>query len=83
MIDPNDIQTNSEASVQLPRIITVNDYHDFRHYQNILNHDMGLADVFVTEVGFFDGQYVGLVHLDTENHNQLVLQLEEYYKEEE
>lgn len=83
MLDPENIKTDIDVAWQLPRLIKVNDYHDLHYYQSILNHDLGLADVFVTEVGFMDGQYIGLVHLDTENHNQLVLQLDQYYAEAE
>lgn len=81
MIDPENIKPDSESKIHLPRVIAVNDYHDFRYYQGVLNDDMGMTDVYVTEVGFYDGQYIGLVHLDIENHNQLVLELENHYKE--
>ncbi len=81
MFDPESVKPDSDSKLQLPRIITANDYHDFRYYQNIINHDLGMTDVYVTEVGFNDGQYIGLVHLDTLSHNQLVLQLDAYYKE--
>jgi hypothetical protein len=81
MFDPETLAYTDEATVKLPRLVTVNDYHEFGYYQQIFNNDLGMSDVYVTEVGFHDGQYIGLVHLDIENHNQLVLQLENYYKE--
>lgn len=82
MIDITKIATDTEVTLKLPRIIEVQDYHDFAMYQNILQNDLGLGDVYVTEVGYFDGQYLGLVHMDTESHNQLVLMLDAHFAEE-
>ena len=80
MIDPDNIEANTEVKIQLPRVITAMDYHDFGHIQSILEHDLGIKGVYVTEVGFLAPEYVGLVHLDTESHNQLVMELSEYYR---
>jgi hypothetical protein len=79
-IDPDNIATNVEVTLKLPRVITALDYHDFQHIQSILEHDLGLEGVYVTEVGFLAPEYVGLIHTDCESHNQLVMELSEYYR---
>lgn len=80
-IDPNNIATDAEVPIRLPRLITADDYHEFGFVQDMIKHDLGVDGVYVSEVGFCDGQYVGLIHTNCESHNQLVLQLENYYKE--
>ena len=82
-LNPDDIHTNVEITVRLPRVITALDYHDFAEIQRVIQVDLGLSDVYVTEVGFVGLEYVGLIHMDTESHNQLVLELERYYKQVE
>jgi hypothetical protein len=81
MIDPYDIPANTELTLSLPRVITAFDYQEFEYIQRILKTDLGLTGVYVTEVGFVGPEYVGLIHLDTESHNQLVMELTAYYKE--
>ena len=83
IIDPDHLPTNSSVVLDLPKLIMVDDYHDFRHQQRFINDDLGLDDVYITEVGFVDGRCVGLVHLDTESHNQMVMELAAYYDEQE
>jgi hypothetical protein len=81
MIDPDNIQTNAQVTLDLPRVIEVDDYHEFQVLQDFLNMDLGLKGVYITEVGFNAPMYVGLVHLDTASHNQLVFELEAYYEQ--
>jgi hypothetical protein len=81
-IDPNNPQPDTSVVVHLPRVITATDYHDFRLIQSIINHDLGAEQVFVTEVGYSESEYVALIHLDCESHNQLVMQLTDYYRED-
>lgn len=83
MIDPENLLTNSSVVLDLPKLVVVDDYHDFGHQQQFINDELGLDDVYITEVGFVDGQYVGLVHLDTASHNQVVMELTAYYAEQE
>lgn len=82
-IDPANIQTDVEITLRLPRVVTVLDYHDFAEIQRVIQEDLGLSDVYVTEVGFVAPEYVGLIHVDTGSHNQLVMELERYYRDEE
>lgn len=82
-LNPDDIRTNVEITVRLPRVITALDYHDFAEIQRVIQEDLGLTEVYVTEVGFLAPEYVGLIHVDTESHNQLVMELERYYKKVE
>lgn len=80
-LDPNNIVPNVQLTFQLPRLVTALDYHEFASIQTVIQDDLGIADVYVTEVGFYNGEYVGLIHTDCESHNQLVLQLEKFYLE--
>lgn len=82
MIDIDKIAIDSEVTLKLPKIISVTDYHEFAYYQRFLQDALGIADVYITEVGFLDGEHLGLVHLDTESHNQLVLLLDAHFAEE-
>lgn len=82
-LNPDDIRTNAEVTLRLPRVITALDYHDFTEIQRVIQEDLGLTSVYVTEVGFAAPKYVGLIHMDTESHNQLVLELERYYEQAE
>jgi len=81
MIDPDNIKTDAQVTLDLPRVITADDYHEFRYLQNFLDIDLGLKDVYITEVGFNDSMYVGLVHLNTPTHNQMVRELEAHYEQ--
>jgi hypothetical protein len=78
-LDPDNIVPNVQLTVQLPRVVTALDYHEFASIQTVIQDDLGLEGVYVTEVGFCNGEYVALIHTDCESHNQLVLQLENYY----
>lgn len=78
--DPFDINTDTQVTVQLPRLIAAMDYHDFKMIQSIIEHDLGVSKVFVTEVGFENAEYIALIHLDCESHNQLVQQLTDHYQ---
>ncbi len=82
MIDPENIVTDTEIALRLPRLITVGDYHDFGFIQGLIEEDLGINGVYVTEVGFLEGEYVALIHTDCEAHNQLVMELTAYYNEE-
>jgi hypothetical protein len=82
-IDPDNIQTDVEITLHLPRVVTALDYHDFAEIQRVIEEDLGVSGVYVTEVGFMAPEYVGLIHVDTESHNQLVMELERYYRDEE
>ena len=83
MIDPDNIKPNAQITLELPRVITTDDYHEFGYLQDFLNMHLGLKDVYITEVGFNAPMYVGFVHLDTDSHNQMVCDLQDYYKMEE
>lgn len=81
MFDLNNIETNSQVTLRLPRVITATDYHEFGDIERILKYKLGVEGVYVTEVGFVSPEYVGVVHMDTESHNQLVMELTEFYRE--
>lgn len=83
MIDLDNIETDSEITIKLPKLIYVQDYHDFKYYENILTHDFGILGIIVEEVGYADGEYIGLAHLDTPEHQNLARELEVYLREEE
>jgi len=83
MIDPDNIVSDCAVTVQLPRVITAHDYHEFDAVQHTLHKHCGAESVYVTEVGFHAPVYVALVHLDTDSHNQLVMDLTSYYESQE
>lgn len=83
MIDPDNIKPDTEITVDLPRVITAHDYHEFDAVQQTLHKHCGAESVYVTEVGFRAPVYVALVHLDTASHNQLVMDLTSYYESQE
>ena len=83
MIDPDNIESNVEVKISFPRVITALDYHDLKKKKKILECELGLTGVYVTEVGFVAPEYVGVIHLDCESHNQLVMDLTDYYRETE
>ena len=81
-LDLDKIVPDVQLTVQLPRLISAHDYHDFGFIQDLIQNDLGIEGVYVTEVGFKSPDFVALIHTDCESHNQLVLQLENYYKED-
>jgi hypothetical protein len=82
-IDPNNVYSDVEITLRLPRVITALDYHEFGEIQRMIEEKLGVTGVYVTEVGFMAPEYVGLIHVNTESHNQLVMELERYYQEQE
>jgi hypothetical protein len=76
---PFAVEITTPLTINLPVMIDVDDYHEFRmiqHYYNMIG-----LDVEVTEVGFENGNYVGIVHLDIDSHCAIVEQAREYFKE--
>lgn len=67
--------------LNLPQEVVANDYHEFAWMQNFLR-GLGL-DVYVTEVGFNDGQYHGVVHDDSQTQTQFVDARRQELEEEE
>lgn len=57
-------------TLKLPRIVKVNDYHEFKWLENHLRQ-IGLKNIKVKEVGFFDHTYVGITYIKKDK---------EYYK---
>lgn len=82
MVDPDNIPYDSAVSSCMPRLITADDYHEFEYIENLLKYTLGFNGVHVSEVGFTQGFYVALVHLDTPDHRQMVTDLEKYYQED-
>lgn len=80
-IDPDNIPTDSEATVKLPQVITALDYHEFGEMQTVFE-SVGLK-VIVEEVGFVPqgGFYVGVVHLGRPEDAELIEALSTYYGE--
>lgn len=81
-MNPEDICANTTLIFQLPRLVTAMDWHEFGTIQSVINDDLGVKGVYVTEVGFAAGEYVALIHTDCEAHNQTVMLLTDYYKEQ-
>lgn len=69
------VEATDSVELGLPQIVRTKDYHDFAIYQNFLQNTLGV-EVYITELGF-NGHYIGLAHLKSERHEQLILQLEQ------
>lgn len=84
MTDPDNIKTDVKILIELPTIITANDYHEFKEIQFVLLNltAASLQSVLVEEVGFnsYDGQYVALIHTGTPEHRIMAEELREYYE---
>lgn len=80
MLDLDNIPTSAQIMSDLPFPIAVGNYCELDYLRRLLNNDLGLKDVYITEVGSEERMIVGLVHLDTASHNQLVLVLDKYYE---
>lgn len=78
MDQEGNIVADETVKFNLPRMIRGNDYHEFRRLSYILQAGLGISGVYVTEVGF-DGNYVGLIHMNTSAHRQLVRELIDRY----
>jgi hypothetical protein len=78
--DPENLKTDTKLEIHLPRLICVDDYHDLRYYQNIMQKDFGV-NLIIDEVGYFDMSYIGLVHLNTPAHQDILKKAIEYYKD--
>ena len=82
MSSEENIEIDSSITIPLPRIIEAQDYHDFKFYENILKHDFGVENIVIEEIGYEDGSYIGLAHLDTPEHQNLARELEIRYREQ-
>jgi len=51
----------SKLEIYIPQIVTARDYHEFRDHQQFLK-ELGLTNVSITEVGFGESEYLGVVH---------------------
>lgn len=67
-----------QVCIDLPKVIEVRDYHDFRFIQDTLR-SLGLTDIQVEEVGFDPPLYIGVVHAATEEHCRFVKDMAEKY----
>ena len=67
-------QPHSTLSFQLPRLVYVDDYHDFSILERDIRMATGINDIQVDEVGFdeFDTcKYVGLVYVERSAHDKI------------
>ena len=51
-----------KLNVTLPNIIEVDDYHEFAHIQNYLREIFEDNKFKITESGFYNGKYIGVVY---------------------
>ena len=67
------IKSDTKMSVKLPQIVEADDYHEFKYIQDVLA--VINPKIRVTEVGFGETKYVGLIHANTRAHKNLIKQL--------
>ena len=70
-----------KTTLNLPRIVIVDDYHDFNVLQDALR--WVIPGVKVREVGFVDGKHKGVIYLGAMNAavNNLIQQIKQEEKE--
>jgi hypothetical protein len=73
----------TSVGVNIPRLVIADDYHDLAFMQDNL-HECGFPEnVVISEIGFEDMQYVGLVYDKTNaEHIELKATLEAYYQDD-
>jgi len=76
------VTADTQLIFNLPVVVTAVDYHEFAHMQDFLRTVTGNKKLTVTAVGFDAPKYVGLVHLNTTAHQQVLKDLEAEYEEE-
>lgn len=52
-----------KTEVNLPQQITVRDYHEFQHLQNVMRKI--IPGIKIKEVGFYGGEYHGVAYVGT------------------
>ena len=69
------VKTDMEVMVNVPRVIEVNDYHEFDEMERILRHLS--KKIRVAEIGWDEdrGAYIGLIHVNTSAHKKLIKEL--------
>ena len=50
-----------QSNFKIPCAVDARDYHDFRFMSDFL-HQLGLKDLAVEEIGFVEGDYLGVVY---------------------
>lgn len=79
MVNPDNVTYDTVVQVAMPRTISVRDYHEFSDIKNFMKNDLGIANVEVDEVGFYEGMYIGVIHTKNSSHIALVNDLIKYY----
>ena len=65
---------HSTLTLRLPRLVYVDDYHEFKTLEQNIRIATGIEDIQVTEIGFdeYDScEYVGLVHIERSSHDKI------------
>lgn len=52
----------NKVTVALPRLVCVSDYHEFDQISDTINNLLDKKVVRVKEIGFAEGEYVGVVY---------------------
>lgn len=79
MVNPDTIVYDSECIIQFPRLIEARDYHEFASIKHFMKNQLGIEEVEVDEVGFHESMYIGLIHLKTFEHQNILTDLIKYY----
>lgn len=72
-------QKQAALSIQLPQILEVDDYHEFKYFENFLN-DIFEEEIVVEEVCHYHG-YIGVMYVG-ERPAEFIEHLAKAYEEE-
>ena len=64
---------HSTLTIQLPRLVYVDDYHEFKTLEQNIRIATGINDIQITEIGFDEHnscEYVGLVYIERSSHDK-------------
>ena len=70
----------TKLEIELPVLITAEDYHDFEHMQNlfrVLNEK-----IHVDEIGFGDGVYHGVIHTGSNADQEFIEETKKRFNED-
>ncbi len=79
MKNSDKMEYDSECIIRFPRLTEARDYHEFASIKAFMQHQLGLEEIEVDEVGYDNGMYIGLIHLKTFEHQKILTDLIKYY----
>jgi|688.fasta_scaffold2658785_1 hypothetical protein len=63
--------SETKVSFTVPQVIAMNDYHEFKYLESIFRDDLGMKNITITEVGFREGLYLGVIHVKGQSRDMI------------